>query len=147
MPLHHWLEPSLAKPIEHGELPHVLPWLLMALALIIAVLFWRLASNWFRAEFAVPRALELSAPRIARVLERRFWVDEIYGALIVRPLRGLAELCLEFDRRVVDGFFRALGQIAALLATLLRLLQSGVVHAYAFWFLAGAAFFLWLALR
>jgi NADH-quinone oxidoreductase subunit L len=145
MPLHHWLEPTLAKPALEPHLPAALPWLLMALALGIALLSWRLATRWFAGDFALPRAFELSAPRTGRLLLGRFWVDEIYDRAIVRPLRAIAELCLEFDRRVVDGFFGALSQLVALLGTLLRLLQNGVVHAYAFWMLAGAAFLLWLA--
>ncbi len=145
-PLADWLEPSLARSSEAHEPSHLLGALLMALALGVALLSWRLAAHWFRGDFAVPRALELSAPRAGRLLLARFWVDETYDRLVVRPLRALAELCLEFDRRVVDGFFRAIGSSAALVSTLLRLLQNGVVHAYAFWFLAGAALFLWLAI-
>jgi len=49
--------------------------------------------------------------------------------------------------RVVDGLYNLAASCSALLATGVRILQNGVVHAYAFWFIAGAAFFLWLASR
>jgi NADH-quinone oxidoreductase subunit L len=147
--LHDWLEPTLAKSPGEVEaaLPTLLPWALMTFAFLLAVLSWRVAKNMFRGDFAAPRALELSSPRLANAIANRFWVDEVYGALVVRPLRATAALCLDFDRRVVDGLFRGLANVAAFLGTVVRLLQNGVVHAYSFWFLVGAAFLLWLALR
>jgi NADH-quinone oxidoreductase subunit L len=145
MPLHHWLEPELAAPPAH-HLPPLLAALLMALALGIAVLSWRLASRWFRGDFAVPRTLEMSAPRLAAAIAARFGFDELYDRAVVRPLRAIAEIALHFDQRVVDGFFRGCAQAAALLGTLVRMVQTGVVHAYAFWVLAGAAWLLWLAI-
>jgi NADH-quinone oxidoreductase subunit L len=147
MPLHHWLAPSLASAPEGGHLSAFYTWALLLLAALVAVLFWRVGSAWFRADFAAPRRLELQFPRAARALAGRFWVDEIYDRVVVRPLRGVAELCLEFDVRVVDGLYHLAASFSALLATGVRILQNGVVHAYAFWFIAGAAFFLWLATR
>jgi NADH-quinone oxidoreductase subunit L len=147
MPLHHWLAPSLASAPEGGHPSAFLTWALLLLAAFVAVLFWRISSAWFRGDFAAPRRLELQFPRAARALAGRFWVDEIYDRAVVRPLRGVAELCLEFDVRVVDGLYRFAASLSALLATGVRILQNGVVHAYAFWFIAGAAFFLWLATR
>jgi NADH-quinone oxidoreductase subunit L len=145
-PLHHWLAGTLA----HGEaesVPALLPWILLIFAALIAILMWRIGSKWYAGDFALPRRLELANPRAAKLLAGRFWFDEIYDWIVVRPLRGIAELCLEFDRRVVDGLFRIAGSAAALLGTLIRVLQNGVVHAYAFWFLVGAAFLLWLAVN
>jgi NADH-quinone oxidoreductase subunit L len=146
MPLHHWLAPTLTHA-EAEAVPAALPWILMTFAALIAVLLWRLGSQWFRGDFAVPRRLELANPRAAKALAGRFWVDEIYDWTVVRPLRGVADLCLAFDVQVVDGLWRLTGATSALLATAVRVLQNGVVHAYAFWFLAGAALLLWLAVH
>jgi NADH-quinone oxidoreductase subunit L len=145
-PLHHWLAGTLA----HGEaeaVPASLPWILLLFAALVAVLMWRLGTQWFQGDFALPRRLELANPRTAKLLAGKFWFDELYDRLVVRPLRGVAELCLLFDQRVVDGLFRLAASFAALLSTAIRVLQNGVVHAYAFWFLAGAAFLLWLAVH
>ncbi len=147
MPLHHWLAPSLASAPDGAHPSAFFTWALLVLAAFVAILFWRVGSAWFRGEFEAPRRLELQFPRAARALAGRFWVDEIYDRAVVRPLRGVAELCLEFDVRVVDGLYNLAASCSALLATGVRILQNGVVHAYAFWFIAGAAFFLWLASR
>ncbi len=150
MPLHEWLEPVLAASPHPAHLEPLLTWCLMALAFMIAVLAWRIGAKWYTAdhgEFVVPRTLELTTPRLARLLAGRFFLDEIYQGVLVRPLRFIADLCREFDQRVVDALFRGAGQLAALLGTVVRLLQTGVVHAYAFWMLVGAVLLLWLAVR
>ncbi|MSR45487.1 MAG: NADH-quinone oxidoreductase subunit L [Planctomycetes bacterium] len=145
MPLHHWLEPVLA-PAPDLQLSSALTWGLMTLAFLIAVLAWRIGAKWYSGDFAAARAAELSLPRLARVLAGRFFVDEIYGGLIVRPLRFCAELALEFDQRVVDGLFRGIGTAAVLLGTAVRIVQNGVIHSYAFWVLAGTVTLLAVAL-
>jgi NADH-quinone oxidoreductase subunit L len=146
-PLHHWLASSLATAEEVPELPAFYSWSLLILASFVAILLWRIGSSWFRGDFAAPRRAELLLPRFAKLLAGRFYVDELYDRVVVRPLRGVAELCLEFDVRVVDGLYRLAASTSALLATGVRILQNGVVHAYAFWFIVGAALFLWLATR
>ncbi|MBL8843447.1 MAG: NADH-quinone oxidoreductase subunit L [Planctomycetes bacterium] len=146
MPLHHWIDPVLAAPPHPTHLPPALNWGLMALAMMIAVLAWRIGAKWYGGDFAPARQAELTAPRFAKLLQGRFFVDELYALLIVRPLRFVAELCLEFDRRVVDGLFRGAGSFSALLSTTVRLAQNGVVHAYAFWMVVGAVLLLTLAL-
>ncbi len=40
---------------------------------------------------------------IARLLEGKYWVDEVYQNLIVEPLRILGRLCFAMDRFVIDG--------------------------------------------
>jgi len=43
------------------------------------------------------------------LLKNRYYVDEIYSALFVRPAVKLAELCGLFDNRVVDGAVNGVG--------------------------------------
>jgi len=40
---------------------------------------------------------------IYRLLLNKYWVDEIYAAMIIRPTLKLSDLLWEFDARVVDG--------------------------------------------
>jgi NADH-quinone oxidoreductase subunit L len=43
-------------------------------------------------------------PRLHRLLENKYWVDEAYDATVVRGTWGLAHGCRRFDARVIDGF-------------------------------------------
>ncbi|HLA83514.1 MAG TPA: NADH-quinone oxidoreductase subunit L, partial [Thermoguttaceae bacterium] len=65
------------------------------------------------------------------VVESKFFFDEIYAALFVRPLELLAKCCAQFDREGIDGMVDLIGAIPARLGAWLRPLQGGVVSYYA----------------
>ncbi len=61
----------------------------------------------------------------------RFYVDEVYTALIVRPLEILAMVAAAFDRYVIDGLVSAVAGIPLAAGAAIRRLQSGLVQRYA----------------
>ncbi len=76
-----------------------------------------------------------------RVLFNKYYVDEIYGALFIRPVRWVSEKILwKFaDEKVIDGLLvEGSAESVGLLGRVLALLQSGVVQTYALVFAAGA---------
>jgi NADH-quinone oxidoreductase subunit L len=68
-----------------------------------------------------------------RVLQNKYYVDEIYDATIVQPVRIVSEegLWRGIDVRVVDGAVNGVAVIVAGAAQLLRRAQSGSVRTYA----------------
>ena len=83
----------------------------------------------------------------ARILQRAWFVDEIYQALIANPGRALSQwLASVFDAKVIDG---AVNGVAALVrggGTRLRAVQSGYVRSYALAVALGAVGILVFAL-
>ena len=69
------------------------------------------------------------------LFSQKFFIDQIYAALIVKPLLALAYLAALVDRLVVDGLVDALARVPAGLGAIVRRLQSGLLQRYA---LAGA---------
>ncbi len=71
---------------------------------------------------------------------RKYWVDEIYAATIVRPLVGTSREVLwqGIDVEVIDGAVNGIGRRALGIGRLLRLAQSGYIRSYAAWVLFGA---------
>jgi NADH-quinone oxidoreductase subunit L len=67
------------------------------------------------------------------LLLHKYYVDELYDAAIVRPIRALSEqgLWRGVDVRLLDGAVNATGAIVAGSAETLRRLQTGSVRAYA----------------
>jgi NADH-quinone oxidoreductase subunit L len=51
------------------------------------------------------KSVEIAAryPAIIRVLEGKYFVDEIYQRMIVEPLRALGRACVAFDNFIIDG--------------------------------------------
>ena len=71
-----------------------------------------------------------------------FYLDEIYAAVIVRPLSGLAQLSRLVDSYVVDGLVDLLGQVPRLVGFLFQPVQNGLVQFYALLMALGLAGFL-----
>ena len=61
----------------------------------------------------------------------KFFVDEIYAALIVRPLEALAALLALADSFLIDGIVDACGAFPRALGAMFRPLQGGLVQFYA----------------
>ena len=77
------------------------------------------------------------APGLVKLLERKYYIDELYGILFVKPLRLLGHALQAFDDYVVDGIVRAAGYSASALGRLNSRLQSGQVQTYALTALIG----------
>ncbi len=106
--LHHWLAPVTAGAagflpethLEHGT-EMALIGVAVAIALVGILAAWRLLKP---AEL-VPARLARSETGLGRLLWRKWYVDELYDAVIVRPLMWLSRnLLWRFvDQGVVDG--------------------------------------------
>jgi NADH-quinone oxidoreductase subunit L len=99
-----------------------------------------------------PETADLLAARFAplyRVLSHKYYVDELYDATIVQPIKvGSREVLWKgVDVRIIDGAVNGTGQIVAVLSGGLRLLQNGSVKAYAASTIAGVvlilAYYVW----
>jgi NADH-quinone oxidoreductase subunit L len=77
---------------------------------------------------------------ITRLIEAKFWVDEIYQAFIVNPLRMLGEFFYGFDRWVIDMLVNMTGWICQLVGYLLKFTtQRGYLQGYGAAMLLGIA--------
>ena len=98
----------------------------------------------------VPAALAARWPFLYRLSYNKFYVDELYGAVIVRPLLALARGALRFDLGVIDGIVNGLGLSARGGGASLSRLQSGRVRDYLLFMALGVAavlgVWLWWAL-
>jgi NADH-quinone oxidoreductase subunit L len=70
----------------------------------------------------------------------QFRFDQLYAALVVRPMLVLAEICRLVEDWVIDGMVRFVGAIPALFGrVVLRPIQNGLVQYYALGMLLGLA--------
>ena len=150
--LHHWLEP-VAQPgaalLPEAHLASGTEWLLVGVAVAIAVTgivgAWRLLN----LEALVPAARAPAERGFARVLRNKWYVDEIYDALIVRPLVWLSREILwkRVDQQVIDGAsVNGVARGARALGWANRWLQTGQVGMYVAVFVVGVLFLLWRAM-
>lgn len=75
---------------------------------------------------------------ISRLLEAKYYVDEIYQAGVVEPLRATGRLFFAMDRIVVDGLVWLAGFVPQLSGFALKLTtQRGYLQGYALTMLLG----------
>ncbi|HLX90440.1 MAG TPA: NADH-quinone oxidoreductase subunit L [Puia sp.] len=75
---------------------------------------------------------ELGEPKgFGKVLANKWYVDELYDMIIVKPVNVLGKFFDSiFDRAIIDGIVNGVGRIVQYGSRQLRLLQSGQVGAY-----------------
>jgi NADH-quinone oxidoreductase subunit L len=61
----------------------------------------------------------------------KFYIDELYNALVVWPLRQAASLLYFLDRWLIDGLVNFIGRVPGWIGGALRPLQNGLVQFYA----------------
>ncbi|HEY6448130.1 MAG TPA: NADH-quinone oxidoreductase subunit L [Acidobacteriaceae bacterium] len=143
-------------PVASNEAPadsaH-LELILAGVSTLVAILGWLFAHVlYYKRRPSYERLSE--RPRGLRALVfNKYWVDEIYGAVIVAPVLFGARYVLNalIDRGVIDGGTLAAGYSAQGLGALVARIQSGNIRSYAGWLalfaalLLAASYFGWTA--
>ena len=71
------------------------------------------------------------ATGFGKVLANKWYVDEIYNAIIVKPLDALASFFNSFfEKNVIDGLVNGVGRAVRYGSRQIRLMQSGQVGGY-----------------
>ncbi len=68
---------------------------------------------------------------VFNVFYHKYWVDELYDAVFVSPLRRLGRLCFGCDNNLVDGLVWFVSAVPRGLGFLISLLQRGALQTYA----------------
>jgi NADH-quinone oxidoreductase subunit L len=103
----------------------------MALSALIAAL--GIAAAWFVyvKSPGLPQRLATSLQPLYRLSLNKFYFDELYDAVIVAPLVGLARLSALADMRVIDRAVDGIGRLPKKLSAAPRLLHNGLISDYA----------------
>jgi len=139
-----------AAGVSHHAVSVGVEWLLVVLSLGVAVAGILLARSFYTGEGAMerPRRLAERFPLVHRLLLNTYYVDQIYEALVVRPVHRLATFCWKvLDVIVIDGVgVNGTAFATELSGDVLRFLQTGNVRNYALSVAAGVialALILW----
>ncbi len=136
--LHSTAEKALASGPSEG--------FLMAISLVAASA-GILAAYWFyMASPELPDRLAAKFGGIYRAVVNKYYVDELYDWLVVRPVRAGAEnfMWRKMDEAAIDGVMvNGTAAVAAGAGNILRRIQSGNLRSYAAWVLLGTV--VWLA--
>jgi NADH-quinone oxidoreductase subunit L len=112
---------------EHLETPLLIPGLL-AFAAGVGLAFW----VYVKQHGSPAKQLVERFPALHKLIFDKWRVDELYDEIFVGTLDTLAEVSVWVDRWLVDGIIARLSAwVVAVLGHVLRLFQTGNLHAYA----------------
>jgi NADH-quinone oxidoreductase subunit L len=123
---------------------------LSILAVLVALEGWLIADKYYRRKPERPAQLAAAMPAGYKLLANKYYVDEIYGAIIVKPILAGSKYLLEWvvDTAIIGGAAWLLAGVANLSGMILQRWQSGNLRSYAAWLALGAvALLLFLLLR
>jgi NADH-quinone oxidoreductase subunit L len=142
---HHFLEPvfaylpapgAAAVPASH-HLAEELK--ITGISIAVAFLGIGLALLVYGRRKVTPER-EASLGGLYRLIFRKYYVDEIYAAGLVRPLYRFSDRFLwqVFDNRLIDGIVNGYGTLAGALGQVARRFQNGFARSYIGWVVVGS---------
>lgn len=138
-----FLEPVMAEiPGEagHGAAHHdmTIEYILMGIAIAVFAVAWLAARYFYRQHIEKVTSIKASLAGIHNMLYNKYWVDEFYGATVVRPIvNGSIFLWKVIDVLLIDGIANGLGYLVRDMSATFKRMQTGLVRAYMTIFVVG----------
>jgi NADH-quinone oxidoreductase subunit L len=134
-----WLAPifGAAHEAEHGSLNAEIMLMLVTLAIVgVGILLAYL--SYCRGVELPERLSALAGGGLHRLLLNKYYIDDLYDSLIVRPFTAISRvLAQSFDPKVIDGVVNGIAASARGLSLIWCGMQTGNVQHYLVGFVAG----------
>ncbi|MDE1191366.1 MAG: NADH-quinone oxidoreductase subunit L [Arachidicoccus sp.] len=128
--LENFLSPIFAasKPLQHlNELSHTTEIILMVISTVLILV----SIVWAWTKFSKYKYENKETTGLAKVLENKWYVDELYNAVIVSPLLAFAAFLKNVvEKSFIDGIVNGVGKFLQYSSRKIRLVQSGYVGGY-----------------
>ena len=119
---------------------HLELWLSIV-AVLVALEGLMIADKYYRRKPERPEQVVAAMPGAYKLVANKYYVDEIYGVLFIKPLLAFSKYVLSWvvDTAILGGAAWLLGGTASFGGMILQRWQSGNLRSYAAWLAAGAA--------
>ncbi len=127
----HFFEPVLGHP--HVTATHQEEFMVMGISIVAAIGGILIAYVFYSLKPEIPRKLAERFKGIYRILWNKYYVDELYDFIIVRPAMWIANniLIAVTDGKIIEGIVNGVPQAIRNLGERLRKLQTGNLQHYA----------------
>jgi NADH-quinone oxidoreductase subunit L len=136
-----FLEPVFAQSnalTEKHALSHATEYMLMGISVGAALVALLYAWN----KFSKYQKTDVEETGLGKVLANKWYVDELYDAIIVKPVLSIAKYLNNiFEKKGVDGFVNGVGKAVNYGSRQIRLLQTGQVGTYVLMMVLGILIF------
>jgi NADH-quinone oxidoreductase subunit L len=123
-----WLKHGYSSFVYHEHPHHVDPNLiLMLVSTIVAVSGIYLAYLMYYKRSISPEAMAQRFKPIYNLLYHKYYVDELYDYVIIKPAHALARFLWGFDAGIVDGLVNLTGTMTLLLSAIKQWIDTYIV--------------------
>lgn len=137
----HFLAPVFEGAQEHlhfAHVPHSTEYVLMGISVLVALAGIFIAYLMYIKGSISPVKMAERFRGIYRLLYNKYYVDEIYNAVIYQPILGMSRwMWRVFDSIIIDGTVNLVGKVTILISLLVRRIQTGYVQNYAAFLVIG----------
>lgn len=131
VPLYTYARGINPSAFETGAISHEMEFILMAVSVGVAVLAIIIAYILYIKKEEVPAEENAPLAPVHNLLYHKYYIDELYNALLVRPVMWLSNGLYRFvDVVIVDGIVNGAGKFVMLSGRTLRYAQSGAIGFY-----------------
>jgi NADH-quinone oxidoreductase subunit L len=141
--LHHFISPG---ETEAGALSHATEWMLIAVTVVCVLVMIFFAWYRFVKSGIVPAVDERGKNSIVKLLWKKYYLDEIYNTIIIKPILYISDILFRADKVIVDGAVNKIGQFVLWFGSYTRTIQTGVIGMYLLVMILGIIAFLFLGL-
>ncbi|GIX40463.1 MAG: NADH-quinone oxidoreductase subunit L [Leptospiraceae bacterium] len=129
--IEHYLSSVVVVPEGHN-VPHEYEIPLMILSVILAIIGILIAFWVFLWKKEISEAIANRYRSLKQLLENKYYIDEIYEALILKPIRKFADQIAYkmIDFFIIDGFVNGLGPFLYGVGSRLRIIHNGKIQTY-----------------
>ena len=135
-----WMHHHLDSIIVHKN-PSVLnpekEWMLMGLATAAALATIFFAYMVYMKNRILPEANDSKLTGIKKLIYNKYYIDELYEAVIRKPLDALSEVFKYIDTKVIDSVVDGVGTTVIGMSSLVRKAQTGHIGFYIFGMVLG----------
>ena len=149
-----WLEPVMSEANSHffsaAHESAGTEMLLMAISIAVGVGGILLARRMYSGKGERATAMQQRMRGVHGLLMNKYYVDEIYATIVVRPLYAISDRVFwkVFDTGMIDGAVNGTATLMLKLSDQVRRMQTGLVQTYAVVIILGIAGIIgWLALQ
>jgi NADH-quinone oxidoreductase subunit L len=117
--LEHWLSPALTAEVSFAEKPHVWEYLFQAIGVGAGVVGWFFARLLYKDNKShVPAALKTRFNAAWTVVYNKYYVDELYDLVVIRPSLYWSRFLSWIDGHLIDWLVNFVGTVTRLFANL-----------------------------
>ncbi|MEI6265155.1 MAG: NADH-quinone oxidoreductase subunit L [Sphingobacteriia bacterium] len=129
--LEHFLSPIFAESTKLAtteHLSHSQEYMMMGIVTVLIAVVIFIAINKFKKYTGEQEQAETG---VGKLLENKWFIDELYNTVIVNPINAFAGFCKNIiEKSGIDGAVNGVGKLVSYSSRQLRLIQSGQVASY-----------------